>query len=89
MYQSEFIKKWEKIVELGIATDNEIGLVIGVAGMCSRCPSSEDILDDIVYYRTGYPNFSSYVAEELKEELDDDDFIVGDFDEEGYTLFYE
>lgn len=57
---------WETIVELGIATDNEIDLVTDING------NSIETLNDIIYARTGYRDLESYEESEL-DGYDDDD----------------
>lgn len=39
---------WRRIIELGIATDDELQLVTSINGY------SEESLNDVIYVRTGY-----------------------------------
>lgn len=43
-----YIYTWEKLVELGIATEDELQLVSDINGY------SIDTLNDVIYVRTGY-----------------------------------
>lgn len=54
--------KYDMIVDLEIATVEEIGLVRAVA-----YGSWNEILDDIVYARTGYRNLEQFLAEDDEE----------------------
>ena len=54
---------WTRIVEYGIATEQEIDLVTDICGY------NEKALNDIIYARTGYRDIESYE----ESELDDDD----------------
>lgn len=49
---------WDAIVENGIATNEEIGLVVGAFGM------SEENLNKIIYVRTGYNDIEQFLEEE-------------------------
>jgi len=49
---------WDTLTEMGIATDEEIGLVVGVAG------TSEDTLNSILYVRTGYRTLEQMFEED-------------------------
>lgn len=68
MFSSNFESRWEKIVAYGIATDEEIGLVIGIVGTYPRVAGETDILDSIVYCRTGFPTLDSYIDDMDSEE---------------------
>lgn len=50
---------WNFIIKKGIATDDELDLVTGIDGLC------KEVLEDIIYYRTGYRDY-----EQIKEEVD-------------------
>lgn len=49
---------WNKLVELGIATDDEILLVTKILN------SSEETLNSILYVRTGYRDLEQMLNEE-------------------------
>lgn len=72
---------WETIVELGIATDNEIDLVTDING------NSIETLNDIIYARTGYRDIESYEESEL-DGYDDKDEEPDDIDsDEGFDPY--
>lgn len=72
---------WETIVELGIATDNEIDLVTNING------NSIETLNDIIYARTGYRDIESYEESEL-DGYDDEDEEPDDIDsDEGFDPY--
>ena len=77
-------EKYDFLTENGIATDDEINLVVKINGY------AEEQLDNILFVRTGYTDFESYIYYECGEFetlFDDDD--EDDFDEEGYNLFWQ
>tara|TARA_R110002012_G_scaffold79876_1_gene202871 strand:- start:2903 stop:3094 length:192 start_codon:yes stop_codon:yes gene_type:complete len=45
---------YDLLIEYGIATEKEIDLVVNINGWCC------EVLDSIVYARTGYPNIEEY-----------------------------
>ena len=49
---------WDTLTELGIATSEEIGLVIALMG------KSEETLNSILYVRTGYRNLEQMFEED-------------------------
>ena len=49
---------WERIVEMDIATDEELSLVTSINGY------NEESLNDVIYVRTGYRSI-----EQLMEEI--------------------
>lgn len=51
---------WEEMVELGVATDEEIGLA------CALCGTTEETLNRVLYLRTGYRSL-----EQMREEEDE------------------
>lgn len=53
---------WETIVEYGIATDEELGLVTNICGY------NVDTLNDVIYARTGYRDIEQFLEEFLEEE---------------------
>lgn len=73
MFSSEFESRWEKVVEYGIATEDEIGLVIGIVGAYPRVAGETDILDSIVYCRTGFPTLDSYLDDLNEEEGEEEE----------------
>jgi hypothetical protein len=62
MMTTEEMIKYDQIVELGIATIDEIGLVRAVA-----TGTWNEILDGIVYARTGYRTLEQMLAEDDDE----------------------
>ena len=50
---------WEKLVDYGVATEEEIQLVTSINGY------SENTLNDILYCRTGYGDFEQWEETEL------------------------
>lgn len=57
---------WTLIVEYGIATDSEIDLVTDING------NSIEILNNIIYARTGYRDIESYEESEFDDDDDDE-----------------
>lgn len=57
---------YDGIVELGIATPEEINLV-----RCIICGSWEEILRKIIFARTGYYTIEQYFESELEEVKED------------------
>jgi len=53
---------YDQIVELGIATAEEINLV-----KCIRGGSWMEVFNDIIYVRTGYSDFDSFIEDEMNE----------------------
>lgn len=54
---------YDSIVEYGIATEDEINLV-----RCVKSGTWEEILNAIVYARTGYLDFEQFYLSEIEEE---------------------
>lgn len=52
---------WDTLTELGIATDEEIGLVTALNGR------NENVLNDILYVRTGYRAIEQMFEEEEED----------------------
>lgn len=78
-------EKYNFLTENNIATDDEINLVVKINGY------AEEQLDNILFVRTGYRNFESYIyceCGEFNDPFDDDEEDEDDFDEEGYNLFW-
>lgn len=55
----DLLEIWEKIVNYGIATDEEIKLVVDINGL------NETTLNDIIYARTGCNSLEQF-EEEMK-----------------------
>lgn len=53
-----FFDMWNTITELGIATDDELGLVTALNGR-NIC-----VLQDVLYIRTGYRNLEQLLDED-------------------------
>ena len=62
---------FKRIINDGIATESEINLVTDIAGY------SVEILNQIIYARTGYRNIEQYEESELDVEPDDIDDDTG------------
>ena len=52
---------YNAIIDYGIATESEVDLCTGIHGF------SEEELNNIVYYRTGYNSLSQFLDEEGEE----------------------
>jgi len=48
---------WEAIVEYGIATDEELGLITAIIGY------NEDTLNKVIYARTGYRDIEQFLED--------------------------
>lgn len=59
---TEISNVWDTMVEYGIATSEEIGLVVALNG-CRM-----DVLNDIIFVRTGYRTLEQYLDEGEDEE---------------------
>lgn len=59
----DFITVWETMVEMGIATDEEIGLVIAL------CGRTINTLNSVLYIRTGYRDLGQLIETEFAEEI--------------------
>lgn len=55
MYSVEYI--WDRIVEMDIATEEELSLVTAINGY------NEESLNDIIYVRTGYRDIVQLMEE--------------------------
>lgn len=53
---------WDSIVEFGIATSEEVGLVVGINGV------SEKTLNDIIWVRTGYRDIEQFLNYDEEDE---------------------
>lgn len=49
---------YDLIIELGIATDEELKLITGINGF------SIESLNDVIYYKTGYHDISQFLEYE-------------------------
>lgn len=58
---------WDKIVEYGFATDEELNLVTAINGY------SVETLNDVIYARTGYHDWNQMAEAEGIEEMFDED----------------
>jgi len=60
---------YEKIVDYGIATEEEMSLITGINGY------NTETLNDVIFYRTGYRDMEQYeenCLELLSEDEDED-----------------
>ena len=55
---------YDMLVELNIATEEEINLAFNITDMCWF-----DTLNRVLYARTGYRNLEQYLEEEEEEEI--------------------
>jgi hypothetical protein len=60
MFSDEYYKYYDILVEFGVATEDEVGLVVGING------ARVDVLQDILYCRTGYNDFDLFLEEGLE-----------------------
>lgn len=49
---------WDTMVELGVATDEELGLAVAL------CGNTIETLNQVLYIRTGYRNIEQMLEEE-------------------------
>lgn len=63
MMTREEDRMYDEVVELGIATTEELNLVKNVKG-----GTWKDVINAIVYVRTGYQTLEQYIECELEEE---------------------
>lgn len=52
---------WDTMVELGIATDEELGLAIAL------CDRTEQTLNRVLYIRTGYRTIEQMIEERFED----------------------
>lgn len=66
---------FERIINDGIATESEVNLVADIAGY------SVEILNQIIYVRTGYRDIEQYEESEIDTEPDDTGFdpFIGEY----------
>lgn len=58
MRLDDVMRLWETIVDLGIATDEELGLAVAL------CGRSTQTLESVLYIRTGYRSIDQMLEEE-------------------------
>ena len=58
MTDERILEMWEQMVDLGIATDEEIGLAIALCGRTIQT------LESVLYIRTGYRSLDQMMEEE-------------------------
>lgn len=58
MKMDKIMEMWEQMVDLGIATDEEIGLAIALCGRTIQT------LESVLYIRTGYRSLDQMMEEE-------------------------
>lgn len=63
MMTNEEIRRYDNIVECGIATAEELNLAFNL----TSCGWSETI-DKVIYIRTGYTNYNDWITAEDEEE---------------------
>ena len=59
---------WEAIVEYGIATDEELGLVTNIWLVTNICGYNVDTLNAVIYARTGYRDIEQFLEYYLESE---------------------
>jgi len=60
-------KMWDWLVDLGIATEEELKLITGINGF------NMEVLNAVLYYRTGYRTREQYEYCELWEEEEENE----------------
>lgn len=50
-------EKYEYLIDSGLATEEEMKLITGVAGY------RDDIMEGVLYYKTGYEDFEQLIDE--------------------------
>lgn len=58
MTDEKVLAMWETMVEMGIATDDEIGLAVGL------CGPTIQTLESVLYIRTGYRSLDQMIEED-------------------------
>lgn len=67
---------YDQIVEMGIATAEEINLV-----KCLMSGTWTEVLNGIIFVRTGYHSMQQYIeSEDLEEEEEENDWDPEDFE---------
>jgi hypothetical protein len=54
-------KTWDIMVEMNIATDEELGLAVAL------CGRTEETLNQVLYIRTGYRTLEQMIEEEFED----------------------
>lgn len=78
---------YDAVVDLGIATKEEINLVRNIVS-----GSWEDVLNDIIFARTGYHTLDQYIECELgedEEDIEDGVRIFSIEEEEDINAFFD
>lgn len=57
---------WSTLVDLGIATNEEIGLVVAING------TNENVLNQILFVREGYRDLEQMFSEQEEEEEEEE-----------------
>lgn len=57
---------WDTMVDLGIATNDELGLA------CALCGTNEETMSRVLYIRTGYRTIEQMLEDEEEEEEDEE-----------------
>lgn len=60
MGNNGFLSMWETLVDLSIATDEELSLVT------SLCGNTIEILNDVLYIRTGYRSIDQLLGVDMQ-----------------------
>lgn len=63
MMTNEEMRRYDNIIECGIATADELNLAFNL----TTCGWSETI-DNVIYIRTGYTNYNDWISAEDEEE---------------------
>ena len=58
MLDEKVLAMWETLVEMGICTDEELGLAVAL------CGPTIQTLESVLYIRTGYRSLDQMTAEE-------------------------
>lgn len=64
--EKEVMRYWDFMTELGIATDDEMGLAIAL------CGKNLHTMERVLYIKTGYRNIDQYIENELDDPTDED-----------------
>lgn len=55
-------ERYDALIEYGVALEDELQLIADVSGFSNRT------LDAVIYSRTGYPDWDSWVSNEFEDE---------------------
>lgn len=58
MTDKELLTLWENMVDMGICTDEELGLAVAL------CGRTKQTLESVLYIRTGYCSMEQMIEEE-------------------------